>query len=277
MESSRHTILSTQMPPDAWSAAEPAELIRGFKLFPEEDRIELADRVTWRKFKRGDVIVKAGRIEHCYFVQSGLVALVVNVDDDTEIGVSLIGPGGCAGVRAALGADLLPDRAVALTDCMIARIDVAMLRCLCGRSAELRQRLNDLLDNQIAGTMRTAACNARHGVERRLAQWILSASDLLDGGPLPFTHQQLASLLGVQRVSVTLALQKLEGERAIRSQRGVVVIRDRAELERLACSCYASAKRGFRPLDFVCRSVCLWVSEVSDWLCEFTALVEVVC
>ena len=51
----------------------------------------------------------------------------------------------------------------------------------------------------------TAACNRLHTVEQRLARWLLVTQDRVDAGMLPLTHDFLATMLGTDRPSVSLA------------------------------------------------------------------------
>ena len=72
----------------------------------------------------------------------------------------------------------------------------------------------------------------------RLARWILMVRDRVDNDEVPMTHEFLGLMLGVRRAGVTVALAELEGEGAIRSVRGGVLVKDRARLEAIAGSCY---------------------------------------
>jgi hypothetical protein len=58
--------------------------------------------------------------------------------------------------------------------------------------------------------------------------------DRVAGVRFSITHEFLATMLGVRRPGVTIALQELEGLTLIRSRRGEVVILDRPGLISLA-------------------------------------------
>jgi CRP-like cAMP-binding protein len=51
----------------------------------------------------------------------------------------------------------------------------------------------------------TAACNRLYTVEKRLARWLLLAQDRVDSETLKITHDFLATMLGTDQPSVTLA------------------------------------------------------------------------
>ena len=155
------------------------------------------------------------------------------------VGLGLVGPKGCLGLLPYFGLKVTLQSAVAVTECTTVEIDDFALRDICQRHPQMQSELQALFHQQIAHAMSLAGCNARHLVDQRLARWLLTAADHLDDDRLRFTHNQIAALIGVRRVTITLALQKLEGERAIRSNRGVVVIRDRSRLEACSCACYS--------------------------------------
>lgn len=84
----------------------------------------------------------------------------------------------------------------------------------------------------------TALADGRYNVEQRTARWLLMAHDRLENDELPLTHDFLALMLGVRRSSVTNALHVVEGSRAIKASRSLIVVRDRDKLERLPGASY---------------------------------------
>ena len=91
----------------------------------------------------------------------------------------------------------------------------------------------------------TALSNAMHHVEERLARWILMCHDRVDGDRIELTHDFIAVMLGVRRPSVTTALHLLEGNKLIYSERGIVTVRDRLELEVFAADAYGIPEREY--------------------------------
>jgi CRP-like cAMP-binding protein len=85
----------------------------------------------------------------------------------------------------------------------------------------------------------TAACNRLHDLEQRLARWLLMAQDRVASASLFITHDFLATMLGTDRPSVSLAAGVLQKKRNIEYSRGAVKILNRRKLENSACECYA--------------------------------------
>jgi CRP-like cAMP-binding protein len=95
---------------------------------------------------------------------------------------------------------------------------------------------NELLLAQI---QQTAACNALHATESRLARWLLQTRDRIDSDVLPLTQEFLSQMLGVRRTTVTLVARQLEQAGVIKNRRGRIIVMDRKGLEDVACECYA--------------------------------------
>ncbi len=85
----------------------------------------------------------------------------------------------------------------------------------------------------------TAACNRLHDIEQRLARWLLMTQDRVDLVLLPITHDFLATMLGTDRPTVSLAAGVLQRNEVIEYTRGAVKIVNRKKLEDSACECYA--------------------------------------
>lgn len=88
----------------------------------------------------------------------------------------------------------------------------------------------------------TAMINARSRIEERLARWLLVAHDRLDGDELHLTHDFLATMLGVRRPGVTVALHELQNRGLIRPRRGSITIIDRQGLVQAANGAYGTGE-----------------------------------
>jgi hypothetical protein len=75
-------------------------------------------------------------------------------------------------------------------------------------------------------TTHTALAKGRSKLEERLARWLLTAQDRIDGTEVPLTHRFLAVMLGVHRPFVTRTVQALERKCLIRAGRQTITILD---------------------------------------------------
>jgi len=98
----------------------------------------------------------------------------------------------------------------------------------------------------LAQVQQTAACNALHPMECRLARWLLQTQDRIDSDVLPLTQEFLSQMLGVNRTTVTLVARQLERVGLIQNRRGRVIVLDRQGLEEVACECYALVRKRMR-------------------------------
>ena len=103
---------------------------------------------------------------------------------------------------------------------------------------ELQARLLRYTQVLVVQIGQGAACNARHALPERCARWLLEAGDRVGRDDFPLTQDFLASMLGVQRPSVTVAAGMLQQAGFLTYHRGQVTIRDRPGLEASACECY---------------------------------------
>ncbi len=67
--------------------------------------------------------------------------------------------------------------------------------------------------------------------------------DRVDSGALPITHDFLATMLGTDRPTVSLAAGLLQKKGIIEYTRGAVKVVNRKKLEDSACECYGAIRR----------------------------------
>jgi CRP-like cAMP-binding protein len=179
-----------------------------------------------------------GRLEFAYFLNRGLISLVVVMKDGTTAEAGIVGNEGFIGTAAAVGLPRSPLQAVVQITGDGHRIAVAALQTVLESTPRLRLMLNRYAAVQGMQVAQTAACNRLHDVKQRLARWLLMAQDRVDAESLPITHDFLATMLGTDRPTVTLAAGVLQKKKVIDYIRGAVKIVNRKKLEYSACECY---------------------------------------
>ncbi len=181
--------------------------------------------------------------EFVYFPNGGMLSLVVVTGDGRAVEVGMVGKEGIAGTPSCVGLRRSPLREVVQIEGNASRILATVLQ----RTLELAPRLRLLLNRyaivQSIEVGLTAACNRLHPADQRLARWLLMAQDRVDAGVLQITHDFLATMLGTDRPTVTLAAQRLQNSGLIRYSRGAVEILNRKRLESRSCECYRTIQQ----------------------------------
>lgn len=184
-------------------------------------------------------------ISHVYFFESGLSSEVVVASRSIEVGC--IGNEGCSGVPVLMGVESSPHKAFMQVGGDALRIPSADLHELMNDSSTLREHLQKYAHVFMIQIAATALADGRYDVEQRLARWLLMCQDRL-GNELPLTHDFLAIMLGVRRPSVTDALHKLEGNLAIKAERGMITVKNRGILLETAGDSYGIPEAEHRRL-----------------------------
>ena len=156
--------------------------------------------------------------------------------DGKTVEVAVVGSEGVAGVPSIFGLLRSPIREVVQIAGDGFRIKVSTFRRIL-RSSPLLQallgRFSVVLAMQIS---QTAACNRLHDIERRLARWLLLAQDRVDAARINMTHDFLATMLGTDRPSVSVAAANLQRKEVIDYTRGSVqIVESEGTAEKCAC------------------------------------------
>jgi|HubBroStandDraft_4_1064222.scaffolds.fasta_scaffold98029_2 CRP-like cAMP-binding protein len=177
-------------------------------------------------------------VQYAYFPNRGMISLVVATEDGRAVEVGVVGREGFSGAALAVGLRTSSVREVVQIAGDGFRIGAAAVEKLMRTAPELRMimgRYAVVLGMQIS---QTAACNRLHSVEQRLARWLLVTRDRVDSGFLPITHDFLATMLGTDRPTVSLAASVMQKKGILEYKRGAVKILDRKKLQECACECY---------------------------------------
>lgn len=205
-------------------------------LTPHLERVELRAR---------DVLVEENKpIPYVYFPETAVLAILAVAEGARAIEAGVVGFEGSSDLVRREG-DRAPLRTIVVLPGSAMRIDAReFVRII--RMRPTIQRLVSAYRETLALQFAFAALS--HGtstIDARLARWILMLDDRVADGAIPIVHNYIADILAVRRSGVTTALHVLEGLGAIRSLRGMVVVRDRAILKQLAGGAYGVAEAEF--------------------------------
>jgi CRP-like cAMP-binding protein len=183
------------------------------------------------------------KVRFAYFVNGGLASIVVVTKDGRNVEAGVAGCEGFTGAPLLIGLPRSPLREQMQIAGEGFRVDGRAFQAVLSKRDELRTILTRyavILGMQVA---QTAACNRLHEVSHRLARWLLIAQDRLDSAIIPITHEFLATMLGSDRPSVSVAIEKLQKKQVVSSRRGVLKVLNRKLLEKAACECYQAIRQ----------------------------------
>jgi CRP-like cAMP-binding protein len=180
--------------------------------------------------------------DHCdwvYFPKAGVISVVVVAESGMEVEAGLVGSEGAACVVEAMSHSPAVARYVVQVPGSGWRIGAQTFREQLKRMDALQERVWLHQHTLMAIATQSALCNRLHALEARLARWLLSVDDRVDGQSLEITHEFIGDMLGTRRVGVTEALGTLRNSGLIETHRGSVLILDRKGVEASACECYS--------------------------------------
>jgi CRP-like cAMP-binding protein len=210
----------------------------------DSDYISLRPHLEYVSLPNHLVLHEAGeKLEFAYFPNRGLISLVVVMKDGRRAEAGIVGNEGFTGTLAAVGLSRSPPQAVVQITGDGFRVEVGALQNTLESAPQLQLMLTRYAAIRGMQVAQTAACNRLHDTEQRLARWLLMTQDRVDSGSLHITHDFLATMLGTNRPTVSLAAGVLQRKELIEYTPGAVKIMNRKKLEHAACECYEVIRR----------------------------------
>jgi CRP-like cAMP-binding protein len=192
-----------------------------------------------------------GQASHAYFLEEGLASVVLTLADGATVEIGVVGIDGVVGLPILLGATTMPGETFIQVEGSGFRIGAEILKEEFEREGQLRTHLQKYIMAYAIQTAQTAACNRLHTISERLARWLLTCHDRIQSERMSITHEFLGQMLGAPRTTVTLAAGMLQQAGLIEYTRGHVTIKNRAELEGVACECHRTVLNEFRRLELL--------------------------
>ena len=178
------------------------------------------------------------KIEFVYFPNRGMVSQVVVTKDGRTVEVGVVGNEGCVGAGLAVCLNRSSVREVIQIAGDGFRMMGNALERILPSAPKLQVILNRHAGLQGMQVAQTAACNRLHDIQERLSRWLLMTHDRVNLAVLPITHDFIATMMGTDRSTVSLAASIMQKKGIIDYVRGAVKIVDRRKLEKSACECY---------------------------------------
>jgi CRP-like cAMP-binding protein len=192
---------------------------------------------------QGMVLFESGAsIEQVYFPHSGIVSLVVDLATGETIEVAMIGRESVVGASSGLNGQVSVCKAIVQIAGSATVLDSHRLRSLADSSPACRTALFRHEQLILVQAQQSAACNASHTIEARLARWLLRSRDLQGSDDLLLTQEFIAEMMGVRRTSVSVVANTLQQAGFLRYRRGHIRILNLEGMQETACECYLAVK-----------------------------------
>ena len=220
--------------PNNLLAALPAHVYA--ELIPKFERLDLDFAKV--VYNYGDTLT------HVYFVESGIISLLVAADDHSTIEVGMVGHEGMVALPVFLGVNVSQNRAVVQGAGRALRMKAAEFGNECMAGADLSRIMRLFTYSILMQVARSAVCNRFHSTDSRLARWLLMTQDRMNSNHFQITQEFLSYMVGVRREAINKAATGFQRRDLISYVRGSMTINDRKGLEALACSCYGLPNGG---------------------------------
>ena len=209
----------------------------------------LLPRLEHVMLKRGEIVYRADQdIEAVYFPEEAVVAMVDTTDDRRTVEVGIIGREGIVGITIFLGGIATPDKAIVQLPGGAMRMKSKDLRREARFGSPLQRLLLEYTRTFLAVISQSVACSQHHSIQQRVARWLLTMSDYADSREFLMVHESIAAMLGVRRVSITEAAQKLQAAALIGYRRGRISVLDKPGLVKQSCECYLFIRQQYQRL-----------------------------
>lgn len=168
-----------------------------------------------------------------YFLTGATVALLVEDTTQATVAVGLLGSEGIVGISGVWGSTHEHLTFQVQTSGTAWCASGAALRNVMSANPEILWFVSKYLWQLVEHIAQVTAEIQTQDIRRRLASWLLLSAEKAQTQSLHLTHEHLARMLGVRRVSITLAAGELRDLGLLNYSRGHLHIVDKAALERM--------------------------------------------
>lgn len=216
---------------------------------PDAARNSLLSNLKAVELKQHQILYDAREvIDTVYFPIDAVVSLVVPMSTGATVEAAMVGRDGAVGIAAAINGRVSVNRAIVQLGGRGLQGEARQLKTQIDADERVRTKFNTHEQVLFAQAQQSAACNATHNVENRLARWLLRARDLSGKDRLDLTQEYLAEMLGVGRTTVSLVAHQLQNAGLISYRRGHIQITNLDALQEVSCECYQAVKLNYDAL-----------------------------
>lgn len=167
-----------------------AALLRGSR--------KLAGRVEAVDYPVGHLLYVVGqRLEHVYFPTSGVLSILVQLENGEGAEALTIGNEGLVGLPIWLGLRTSVEQIIQQAPGEVQRIAAGAFCDMIEESRAATRLLKHFAAYSFQAAYRAVVCSTHHSVEQRACRWILATSDRSRSPQLQLSQALLAHMLGV--------------------------------------------------------------------------------
>lgn len=181
------------------------------------------------EMEQGRVLSELGQVvDWVYFPETCLLSILTGAENGDSVETTMVGSEGALGLLEACGTGRTTATNLIQVEGRAVRAPARICKSLTRANDDFADRTFGLIELQTSEIRQSGMCQALHGVEARLARWLVESSDRSAGrNPLPLTQDFLSAMLGVQRTTVTGFAVQLQKAGLIRSARGKITLLER--------------------------------------------------
>lgn len=199
---------------------------------------------TWKRVReKGQLIrLERGRVlyeqrdrsDYFYLVLQGQVEFYIMRRDGSRLLLEIVGEGSVFGEGAAFDRQPRLVSAAAASDVTLVRFDPATIRALLTTDIEFSLSLLQLMSAKQRVLTRKLAQTTTPSATERIGELLLRMTTGGErGGVIRLTHDQIAAMVGVSRITVTRLLRHFSAKGAIETGHRQIRILDRTVLRKL--------------------------------------------
>jgi len=205
----------------------------------EEERERLSPHLTYHQTTLGETLYQPNAtIDYLFFPNNSMASVLGHTKQGSSAEIGIIGKEGVVGADLLLGADRMVNHVIVQLSDGGFRLPAAEAIREFSRCGPFHANVLHFVYRLMIQISQTAVCNALHGLEERLARWLLMSHDRSSDDTLHMTQEFLSFMVGTTRASVTLAAITLQDLGYISYKRGAITIVDRPSLIDFSCDCY---------------------------------------
>jgi CRP-like cAMP-binding protein len=185
-------------------------------------------------------------LDYIYFPCGAVLSVLAFMSDGMAVEVGTAGREGFVGIEVLAGGGHWTETTICQVEGDCLRMPVREFKEAIAGDTQLRRITQRYFLVYLSLVSQSVACNRLHTLEERFSRWVLMTHDRVDGDQFYLTQEFLASMLGVQRPSVSLVASAFQQAGLLRYHRGRMTIVNRPGLEDICCECYGTVKEQFQ-------------------------------